>query len=306
MDRREYLLGVTSATGLLAGCNELSELNDAGADDDDTEEADDETPAAESVQVQAVREFFRALDEGDISTVNELTHPESPFGELSADSAERYRDEVSLTVESASLSEVDGDRATVDVTMVIEEATDSEPQRQTRAIKLRETVDGWRFYDSNPREETTPTETTPNDEGAPGRIQVTDAVGRDIQNGKVRTVQFSLEEYGGSGNIDLSQLRIEWVDSSGVYMLTYGERPDEQTFTVDTIQDDNESLSGTAPVIDDSSDRALIQVSVPTFREDGLKAGEVASVEFVTESDRETHWELQVPDSLSGVETVEL
>ncbi len=298
MDRREYLLGVTGATAMLAGCDQLEQLQGTETEDD----ADEDEP--DPPQVQVVREYYRLLDSGDVAEANELIHPDSPQGEVSTDRAEQYRDELTISVGSVSLAETSGDTATVNVAVRLERTETGETEERSLAVELRETDEGWRLYDSRQREETTG-EPDDNEEVA-NQLQVVSAFGTDIESGEVRTVQLVLKRAPGSAEIDLTRLTVQWVDNSGSYDLTYGPRVSEGTFAIEGVQDNNESLSEEGPILDDAADRALLQVSVPAVRDSGLPEGASASVRLSIASGRSSDTMLQVPDTLVDGEAVQL
>ena len=268
----------------------------------DSGETDD--GGSDTTQVRVVREYYRRLNDGNITGANELVHPDSPQGRVSPDRSEDYRDELDISVRSSSLHEVDGDRATVHTTVLVEQRSSEDTQRTELAVELRRTGDGWRLYDSTPRGETTG-ETDDNEEVA-NQLQVVSTFGTDIESGEVRTVQLVLIRAPGSAEIDLTRLTVQWVDNSGSYDLTYGPRVSEGTFAIEGVQDDNDSLSGEGPILDDAADRALLQVSVPAVRDSGLPEGASASVRLSIASGRSSDTILQVPDTLVDGEAVQL
>ena len=259
---------------------------------------------SDTTQVRVVREYYRLLDDGNISEANELIHPDSPRGTVSQDQGEYYQSELDISVQDSSLHQVDGDRATVHMTVSAEERSSGDTQRSELAIELRRTAEGWRLYDTSQREETTGG--TGDNEEVANQLQVVSAVGTNIESSEVQTVQLVLKRAPGSAEIDLSRLSMQWVDSSGAYDLTYGARESEETFAVESVRDDNDSLSGTKPALDDGADRALLRVSVPAFRNSGLQEGESASVQLSIPSGRSSEVRLQVPSTLSGQEAVQL
>jgi flagellin FlaB len=300
MNRRSYVLGLASAATVLAGCNSLPGSDDTG-DGNGNGETDPEP-------VQTLRQYYSALDAGNVSAANDLIHSESPAGTVVEDNAEYYREEISLSVESASLVERGDGRATVDVTVVIEQTETGQTQERSLVVELRQTDAGWRLYDERTQE---PTRTTPETTSEPpqqvsARVDVVGKTGTDIGDDGIGVVELAVGPTPGGGTIDLSALTVEWVDSEGVYRLTYGSQPSSETFAVEAIRDDNDSLSGGQPVLDADEDRALLRFAVRTFRGSGLPEGETVSVNLTTGSGGTTEAVLTVPDTVGGAVAVRL
>jgi archaellin len=302
MDRRAYLLGLTGISATLAGCDRLDSLS--GTEDDGTPE-----PAPQ--QVKVVEQYFTALNDGDTATASRLRHPESPVESLSEDRADYYDEEVSIGVEGATLREEDGETAEVTATVLTEAAESGETSRVDIVFELRETENGWRLYGSRVLESTPgspePTvETTREEQSRTNRVDVKSRVGTNIENNEIQTVEMVIGLAPGADAIDLSRFRVEWVDNTGVYRLGYGTTATESTFTVESIQDENGSLDGSRPILDDRSDRALLRFTVTAFREGGLPEGSSVRLSLETQSGGTTEAQLTVPQTLSGATAVNL
>ena len=98
MKRRRVLLGVSTATaGLLAGC--FGDSNDPES---------------------AMERYYDALEEGDVEAMNELIHPEAPFGRIDEAEFEEYEqlgEGLELDVQEIELVEEGEDEAIVESTV---------------------------------------------------------------------------------------------------------------------------------------------------------------------------------------------
>lgn len=305
MDRRRYLIGCAGVAAGLAGCENLpTESSDTpGADDGDEDEggSDEDTSP-----VTVVEQFYENLDSGNIAEANSLIHADSPEQEIPEEEGSTYRDDYDITVNGTELLEEDGDRAVVRVELTIASRETGEEQTSEQFIVLRGTDDGWKFYESrDTRPEETPTEDTPDgDPQVTNRVNVVSTVGDRISDGEVNRVRLMVAKAPGAGDIDLSDAVVQWVDDSGVYDLTYDGSG--ATFDVTAVKDDDGSLSGPDPVLNDAADRAQLVFDLPAFRDGGLAEGTSATVEIVTQSGGSTSLILNVPQTLSGQEAVVL
>lgn len=301
MDRRAYLTGVSAVTAALAGCEGLPSTGTTDGD-----EEDDETEEPDPRQVQVVREYYAALNEGDREAANELIHPDSPVGEVSEEGASYFEEEVDIGVTDVELREKTDDTAEVAATVLTRTAEDEDPERQDWLFELRRTEEGWLLYDGDRRESSETTTPDQQNGQVQNRLQATSTVGTDIQNEAVQTVEIVVRRAPGASEIDLSAVVIEWVDSSGVSRLTYGERAGRETFGVESVNDENGSLSRARPTIDDDSDRAVLQFDVPAFSGSGLAEGAEATLSVRTASGATTEVTLTVPQTLAGSRVVNL
>ena len=157
------------------------------------------------------------------------------------------------------------------------------------------------------------------------RLDVVSVVGEEIDqdNSEVDRVVISVKKAPGANNIDLSATTLQFVHSSGSNDLTYdgddvstSDGPSQadpssgtDNFGVAIIQDEGggDSLTGTAPVLDDPADRAQVVIdSSPNGVTDGFGEGDTATVRMNTQSGGTTEVRLVVPQTLSGDSAVTL
>jgi len=98
-----------------------------------------EPPTGDSAAVDTVRQFLTAASNGDIETVNELVHSESPLGEITEDDLPD-----DITIETLELRSQDEDVAIVYVEIVVQ--TDGEEQSNSFEYELRPENGEWRIY----------------------------------------------------------------------------------------------------------------------------------------------------------------
>lgn len=148
-----------------------------------------------------------------------------------------------------------------------------------------------------------PTERADQMDDGLARLQVVSAVGTDIENSAVRTVKVTVRPAPSADTVDLSRVVVQWVDESGVY-----DPSDGDGFTVSPLKDENDSLSGDIPIVDDAGDRANLVFDVTSFRGDGNPLSEWSSVtvELTTASGGTTTERLTLPESLGNKDAVVL
>jgi flagellin FlaB len=148
------------------------------------------------------------------------------------------------------------------------------------------------------------------------RLQVTSAVGTDIANGRIGTVEIVVMKAPGSADISLHDAVVQWVDSEGAATLVSADATGggQGTFAVSAVQDVDRSIADQG-VLNDPDDRAQLRIdigernTVPESETDSIGAlaeGESAAVVLTTGSGGETQLRLTVPESLSGANAVEL
>lgn len=119
---RRDVLAMVPALGLsaLAGCTDLRD--------------DEESPE------DAVRAFYRAIDDQDPEAANAVLHPESPIDELDAGEFDDV-DEFSIDLEDVTLEEQDDEMAVVSFTVTTDVPDEDETVTDEGKWELRE-VDG--------------------------------------------------------------------------------------------------------------------------------------------------------------------
>ena len=147
------------------------------------------------------------------------------------------------------------------------------------------------------------------------RLQLVNAVGKDITDSGIQTVELTVKRAPGAANIDIGSTIAQWVDSTGSYDLTVDDEGDPtsasyQYYAVEEVQDDDGSVSE-SQVLNDPSDRARLTFSATDIREgDGtaspLPEGSTATVRLNTQSGGTTTVRLVVPETLSGNSAVTL
>ncbi|WP_136715219.1 archaellin/type IV pilin N-terminal domain-containing protein [Halorientalis salina] len=180
------------------------------------------------------------------------------------------------------------------------------------------------------------------------RIQVLDTTGlkTDMDGDTLGGVQLLVAKAPGAGDIDLTGVTIQWIDSTGSYGAVHEKvfvQNVEGEFAHIPIKDDDGSLetdSDNTPVINSPDDRALLVIDLGgndaggddligeaynatdpnsddddfrsdsgsdgTIRNTGLAEGETATLRITTRSGTATTVQLVVPESLSGKTAVRL
>jgi flagellin-like protein len=145
-------------------------------------------------------------------------------------------------------------------------------------------------------------------ESTTNRLQVVQAVGEDLSDSEVDTVAITVKQAPGSSNIDLGATFIQWTGNSGSYDLTHTSRSGTPEFSTTEIQDDDDSVTSSPPVLNDESDRAKITIDVSDLRgaDNGLPEGSTAEILLNSQPGGTTEFILNVPPTLSGTSAVNL
>ena len=154
------------------------------------------------------------------------------------------------------------------------------------------------------------------------RLSVVNAVGEEIDStaGTVDEVTVTVKRAPGAANIDVGETIVQWTDDTGAYDLTYGSTgsnpaPNSTHFSTDSIQDDDSSLSGDSPVLNNPSDRLAMIFDVDDIHQstddasydgNGLDEGQTAELKINTQSGGTNNLILNVPQTLSGTSAVNL
>ncbi|MDS0282556.1 hypothetical protein [Haloarcula onubensis] len=337
--RRRYVvaLGTVGTVGL-AGCAE-SESDGTETDEAETDTAAGGTPtvtdsgsagaSAAATAEATLGQYLEAYLSGDAETTESLAHPESPRG-AEPNPAEWTVTEIAATTlssvaEDASTEPTDADiqaareaieavvadigaeaYAVVGFTIQIPESDAASGS----ALLVRD--DGeWYFYEFDLRnylDEASESETAAGDR-VTNRLQVVSAVGTDISDGTIGSVELVVKRAPGADDIDLSRTLIQFVHSSGSTDLTFGAAESAFRFGVQSIQDAGEtSLQGEAPTLDDPADRAklVVDTSAGAVTDGALTEGDTASLQIITQSGGTTEARLVVPETLSDADAVSL
>nr|WP_284006940.1 archaellin/type IV pilin N-terminal domain-containing protein [Halomicroarcula sp. YJ-61-S] len=143
------------------------------------------------------------------------------------------------------------------------------------------------------------------------RLEVVNTVGDNInQNDKViHTVEVTVKKAPGAANIDMGSTIAQWVDTSGSYDLTYASSADASSFSINTVQDDDDSITD-SQVLNDPSDRATLIFDAQAIRggngDDGIGEGETATIQLNTQSGGTSTVRIVAPETLSGNSAVTL
>ncbi|QGN06655.1 hypothetical protein Hrd1104_04670 [Halorhabdus sp. CBA1104] len=156
--------------------------------------------------------------------------------------------------------------------------------------------------------QTNPTVVTETNTPAPtaDRIAVVNTVGSNIENESVGTVSMTVKLAPGSGPIDVTETTVQWVGSSGTYVLVAdGVGGGDGQFTIEAIRDDDNSIQSSG-TLNSPEDRAQLVFSPGDGFGARLDAGTQGQLTFTTESGTTTTATIVVPDSLAGKDAVAL
>ncbi|WGI17680.1 archaellin/type IV pilin N-terminal domain-containing protein [Methanonatronarchaeum sp. AMET-Sl] len=137
-----------------------------------------------------------------------------------------------------------------------------------------------------------------------GEIEEVDIDG-DGSEDVVTEVNMNLKLKPGSSQIDLTAMTIDYNDGTVAKTLTHGETADEAQFTVQPIYDEDSSITDDN-VMADSSDVAQITIDTSTDDVNGLEAGDTADLVINPGQGSEAYATLVVPNTLTGLDVVQL
>jgi len=154
-------------------------------------------------------------------------------------------------------------------------------------------------------------ETGQQSEQVTNRLDIVSSVGENIVDNRIQTVRITVEKAPGAGNIDLATTTLQFVHSSGSTDLTYGSYDGTGSgteFGVVAVQDSDGSLNSDDVVLNDPADRAqfVLDTSSIVSSTTGLGEGDTATVQINTQSGGTTEVRMVVPETLSGMESVNL
>lgn len=135
------------------------------------------------------------------------------------------------------------------------------------------------------------------------RVAVVGSFGNVTESATVDYVNVTVMRGSGSSDIDLSNATISWVGPNVATTLTYDAGHGGQAaFGVAPLVDDD----GSAPVLDDPSDRFSIVLNVEALAGEPLRPGQEAQLKLTTQKGATTVYRLNVPESLAGETAVVL
>jgi len=149
------------------------------------------------------------------------------------------------------------------------------------------------------------------------RLDAINTVGTNIDSSAdtVDQVEITVKRAPGAGNIDLGQVIMQVVHSSGSYDLTQATTADSDEFSISTVQENEGDTSiSDSQVLNDPADRATITIDIDdVFAEtdgasggNGLNEGDTATLWLNTQSGGTTELRLVVPETLSSDSAVRL
>jgi len=149
------------------------------------------------------------------------------------------------------------------------------------------------------------------------RLDAVNTVGTNIDSSAntVDQVEITVKRAPGAGNIDLGQVIMQVVHSSGSYDLTQATTADSDEFSISTVQENEGDTSiSDSQVLNDPADRATITIDIDdVFAEtdgasggNGLNEGDTATLWLNTQSGGTTELRLVVPETLSSDSAVRL
>jgi flagellin-like protein len=136
----------------------------------------------------------------------------------------------------------------------------------------------------------------------------------------VGSVNVTVQKGPGAGDIDLRNVTISWLDSSGSYRVSHYEvDAGDSDFSVVPLKDTDDSM----PVLNEADDRFILTfdagvepIDVQVQTASGLKPlkpvgeplheGDTATVRLTTQSGATTEASITVPETLSGESAVAL
>ena len=134
------------------------------------------------------------------------------------------------------------------------------------------------------------------------RVQVVTATGNVNSNKNVDSVNVTVKQAPGAGQISLANTTVTWIGPQGTANLIYNDSsPAGTTFNVSTFKDP----SGASPVLDASEDRLVMEFNASAIN-GALSGGDTVTLKIVTRSGATTTETLSVPEALSGKSSVEL
>lgn len=140
--------------------------------------------------------------------------------------------------------------------------------------------------------------------------------GKDV----VGQVNVTVQTNPGAKNVDLRNVTVQWADPSGVYRITHTDvDAGDADFAATSLKDSDDSL----PVLNDADDRFILTFDtggdprdVVVNTKDGstdightdepLNEGDSVQIRLTTKSGATTQTTVTVPQTLSGVTTVDL
>ena len=133
------------------------------------------------------------------------------------------------------------------------------------------------------------------------QIDVVTAVGETDTNGDVDTLNFTVKKSAGSDNLDLNDTTIEYQSDDAQQTLAHSDSgPTGTTFGTEVLKGNNND------VLDNTSERIRITIDLTSGDLTVLPEGGEATVRFVDQSGATTIYGVNVPDTISGEDFVEV
>jgi flagellin FlaA/flagellin FlaB len=135
------------------------------------------------------------------------------------------------------------------------------------------------------------------------RLQEVVTTGSVAGNDSIDTVEVTVSQAPGAGEIDLTNATITWIGPDGTYTLTHDTiGTGDGNFSVSQVKD----ADGSSPVLNEPDDRLTVQFDLTTGPLSALAEGEEVTIKINTMSGSTTTIRFVVPESLGSKSAVEL
>lgn len=316
--RRRFLSGVlATSTIAIAGCTDTGPLGGAS----ETTQGGSKSANAEASPEQVTRQFIHAVanaNQSKIDAVSVGTAPADPdkpvdvsiervertslsdaIDAVGHDANETEIDEFENTLES-SISEEGGNQfAVVEFQAVFEEA------EQSRGYIVLTRVDGeWRVYDGLERLLREYGRSTTSDESTADVTEkiVVQSIQGVVQNETVTSVRIAVTLAPEADAADVRRLIISWIGPNGSRTFTYSDTSASGSFSIEAAGDEDGSIAADGKLNGDD----MADITINLGNDASLPPGTSAALRLTTPNGATTEVVLDVPDSLTGKETVAL
>ncbi|AWB27519.1 archaellin/type IV pilin N-terminal domain-containing protein [Halococcoides cellulosivorans] len=129
----------------------------------------------------------------------------------------------------------------------------------------------------------------------------------NVNSGQINEANMTVRLAPGSADVNLNDTTIQWITASGSTQLVSDQisSPSFATFSWTTLRDNDGSILDDQ-TLNDPVDRAIVTVDLNQSGLSNLDSGDTVTMQVNTRSGGQTTVTLNVPDSLSGKESVEL
>lgn len=131
-----------------------------------------------------------------------------------------------------------------------------------------------------------------------GGLGVVHAAGTTSTTG-VTAVNLLVTPQSADGLVGVNDVTVEWVGPGGPRSIGYGDDGDA-SFSVETVQDENDSLDSASPTLDAPADHANLVIPAADLPGGPLEAGSSATLTITVAGSDDTRLGLAVPDTLTG------